>query len=581
MKYHLRSASLALLVTGLFTGAAIAQTSTPAVLQLSTTTLTAQVAAGSNAPSTSFEISNTGGGTLTPALATSATWLQAAVSTTATCTATTGTGCQEVTVSFNSASLAVGSYAAVIYVSDPSAVNAPQTVNVTLLVVGVPSSITVYAAPDGGATYTYFYVLGSPQVSASTASGGSWLSASSQSPFGGAAIEYEVDVNTQNISTPGTYQGTIVLSGSNFPSDNKTINVTLDVTTSPIAAATPAQLNLVAGTGSSTVGYVTLGNSGEGSLTIASATPSVSSGTAGWLTAAASGSTLTVTANATGLQPGLYAGTIAAASNAANATLSIPVSFLVTTQTGPQIAIGGVVDNAIGQAPISPGDIAVVYGSNFTSATPQGAQSTPIATNLAGVQVLVNGTAAPIYFISPNQIDFQMPYATAAGTADIQVVNNGAAGNIVSVAVGAIEPKILVFLGYSGQPPIIVNYADGSIATTDSGFTALPAHAASPGDTLIMYAIGLGQTSPAATTGAAASGSTLETINPASVTITLGGGFVTTVPITPAFVGLAPGFVGLYQINFTLPSNAPVGSSVPLMLSVNGVSSNPVDIAIQ
>jgi uncharacterized protein (TIGR03437 family) len=576
MKFHLRSACILLLFTGLFTGAAIAQTSTQAVLQLSTTTLSAQVAAGSNAPSTSFDISNTGGGTLAPALATSATWVQAAVSTTATCTAATGTGCQEVTVSFNSASLSPASYTASIYVSDASAVNAPQIVNVTLLVVGVPSSITVYAAPDGGAIYNYFYALGSPQVSASTASGGSWLSASSQSPFGGAAIEYEVDVNSQTISTPGTYQGTIVLSGSNFPSDNKTINVTLIVTTSPIAAATPAQLNLVAGTGLSTVGYVTLGNSGQGSLTIASATPSVS-----WLAAAASGSTLTVTANATGLQPGLYSGTIAVASNAANATLSIPVSFLVTTQTGPQIAIGGVVDNAVGIGPVSPGDIAVAYGSNFTSATPQGAQSTPIATNLAGVQVLVNGTAAPIYFISPNQIDFQMPYATTAGTADIQVVNNSSAGNTVSVTVGAIEPKILVFLGYSGQPPIIVNFADGSIATTDSGFTALPAHAASPGDTLVMYAIGLGQTSPAATTGAAASSTTLETINPASVMITLGGGFVTTVPVTPAFVGLAPGFVGLYQINFVLPSNAPIGSSVYLMLSVNGASSNPVNIAIQ
>ncbi len=577
MKFHLRSACISLL----FTGAVFAQSSTQAVLQLSTTSLTAQVAAGSNAPSTSFDISNTGGGTLTPTFATSATWLTAAVSTATTCTATAGSGCQVVSVSFNSASLAPGSYTASIYVSDATAVNAPQIVNVTLTVVGVPSSITVYAAPNGGATYTLIYTQGSPQVSASTASGGSWLSASSQSPFGGAAIEYEIDVNTQNISTPGTYQGTIVLSGSNFPSDNKTINVTLVVTTSPIAAATPAQLNLVAGTGLSTVGYVTLGNSGQGSLTIASATPSVSSGTAGWLTATASGSTLTVTANATGLQPGLYSGTIAVSSNAANATLSIPVSFLVTTQAGPQIAIGGVVDNAVGIGPISPGDIAVAYGSNFTSATPQGAQSTPIATNLAGVQVLVNGTAAPIYFISPNQIDFQVPYSTTAGTADIQVVNNGTPGNTVSVTVAAVEPKILVFLGYSGQPPIIVNYADGSIATTDSGFTALPAHAASPGDTLIMYAIGLGQTSPAATTGAAASSSTLETINPANATITLGGGFITTVPIKPAFVGLAPGFVGLYQINFTLPSNAPVGSSIPVMLTVNGAQSNPVNIAIQ
>ena len=562
--------------------AARAQTSTQAVLQLSTTSLSVHAAAGSNAASTSFEISNTGGGALSPTFASSASWLSAALNTAVSCTASVGTGCETVTILFNSASLAVGSYTASIYVMDPGAVNAPQAITITLLVTGVPSTITIYAAPSGGDNFTLFFTLGSPKVSASTASGGNWLSGSSQNPFGGTDVEYEVDVNTSQLSTPGTYQGTVVLSGSNFPSDNTTINVTLVVTTSPVAIATPAQLSLIAGTGLSTVGYVTLGNSGQGALAVTSATPSVSSGTAGWLTATSNGALLTVTANATGLQPGLYTGTVAVASNAANSTLSIPVNFLVSTQTGPQIAVGGVVDNAIGDGPIAPGDIAVTYGSNFTTVSPQGATSTPIATNLAGVQVLVNGTAAPIYFVSPNQIDFQVPYQTVTGTADIQVVNNGVAGNTVSVTVAPAEPRILVFLGYAGEPPIIVNYADGSIATTASGFTALPAHAASPGDTLIMYAIGLGQTNPAATTGAAASSTTLETISLTSVKLTLGGGLqYPTTTLTPAFIGLAPGFVGLYQINFTLPSNSPVGNSIPLMLSVNGASSNPVNIAIQ
>jgi len=60
------------------------------------------------------------------------------------------------------------------------------------------------------------------------------------------------------------------------------------------------------------------------------------------------------------------------------------------------------------------------------------------------------------------------------------------------------------------------------------------------------------------------------------VTVAIGNG-----PATVPFAGLAPGFVGLYQVNVQVPANSPIGDAVPLALSVAGVAANPLTIAIQ
>jgi len=60
------------------------------------------------------------------------------------------------------------------------------------------------------------------------------------------------------------------------------------------------------------------------------------------------------------------------------------------------------------------------------------------------------------------------------------------------------------------------------------------------------------------------------------VTVTIGG-----VPVVPSFAGLAPGWVGLYQVNVEVPPNAPVGDAVPVVVSVGGVTSNQVTMAVQ
>ena len=97
----------------------------------------------------------------------------------------------------------------------------------------------------------------------------------------------------------------------------------------------------------------------------------------------------------------------------------------------------------------------------------------PLATQLGNVQVLVNGSPAPLYFVSRQQINFQMPYETpVAHIATVQVVNAGAAGNIRSVQAVASSPHILVWA--ASQAPggygIVVNPDNTlSLPATDTG----------------------------------------------------------------------------------------------------------------
>jgi len=100
----------------------------------------------------------------------------------------------------------------------------------------------------------------------------------------------------------------------------------------------------------------------------------------------------------------------------------------------------------------------------------------------------------------------------------------------------------------------------------------------------VIFAVGLGATTPAVADAIAspglAAGDTLAAIGPPT-NVMLGGGFNPAVQVSPDFVGLTPGLASLYQINFTIPQNAPTGNSVPLTLNIQGSASQQVNIAIQ
>ena len=565
------------LFTFSFTSALFAQSTSTPMLRLSTAAVVpASVAVGASPAAQTIQIYNAGGGTLNPTVLSSVPWATAAIGKSVGCTIAKSGECLPLTVTFNTAALTAGTYTGFLSVSDPNAIDSPQTISVTVTLNGYVTNapVTLYAAPGGGMASFNFGTHSAVAAQASTASGGNWLKVELAEAGNGSYsfyFPYQATVTTQTGQGVGAYTGSVVITGSNTAADNVTIPVTLNVTASPIAQLSATSLTLLAGQGAQASQTISVANAGEGSLTVSGATASVTTGS-GWLSAtAASNGLVTVTANSASLQPGGYQGSVTIVTNAANgASLNVPVSFLATQQSGPLIGFGGVVDN-VGRAPVAPGDIAVAYGAAFTANAAMNASAVPLPTNLGGTQVLVNGAAVPLYFTSIGQIDFQMPYEIPPGLATVQVVNNGTAGNTVSVTVAARYPDILE---QGNGAPVIVDFNTGKVL--GAGVSA------SPGDTLVIYAIGLGQTTPAAVTGAAPTASPLEVILPPA-SVMLGGGFFQTEQIVPEFIGLAPGYAGLYQINFTIPSNfvPPTGNQVSLSINVQGTATPPVTISIQ
>ncbi|HMD47539.1 MAG TPA: hypothetical protein VKG79_00515, partial [Bryobacteraceae bacterium] len=156
---------------------------------------------------------------------------------------------------------------------------------------------------------------------------------------------------------------------------------------------------------------------------------------------------------------------------------------------------------------------------------------------------LVNGIAAPVYLVSQSQISALIPYEIADQPfATFQVVANGSKSNMVTVYVDNSSPGIYT-LTENGIGAGAILHADYTEVSDSSP--------AKPGETVIMFLTGLGPVTPGVADGAAAPGSPVsKSVEAANIGVFLGGSFV---PSNVLFAGLAPGFAGLYQVNFTVP----------------------------
>jgi uncharacterized protein (TIGR03437 family) len=538
-------------------------------LQLATTALgPLNIAQGANGPTQTVAANNIGTGTLSLSVTASNTWLQPSIS-----------GTSSIQIALNTAALAPGTYTESVTVTAPGAVDAPQNITVTVQIGGVPSSLTFYAAPGGAAVAQTVVTVAKPSsAQATTASGSGWLAVSlSTAGSFTSFFPYNVTVTPQGGQAASTYTGTVAFSGSSVASDNKQVAVTLNLTSSPIQQFSPASLQLYGGGSTKATSTVTVVNAGQGTLTLTGA-----QGSAGWLSGAVNGSTVTVTADPTGLPGGTYQGTLTVSSNAANtAATTLPVEFVVEPSAAPILSFRGVVDNATFGPTLSPGMISQAYGVLLAGATPTPATTLPLGTTLGGVQVSVNGIPAPVYYTSTGVIDFVVPFEAQPGPATVTLTYNGVSSNTVSATIAARAPRILYFpLTVNSQTyyyGIMTNASDGSfpVPTTPGLFS----HPAKRGDTVTIYALGLGATNPTVADGAASPSSPLASTP--LPTVIIGGGFTGTASDgTVIFSGLAPGFVGLYQINVTIPQDAPLGNAVALEIQLASATSNPVFLAI-
>jgi uncharacterized protein (TIGR03437 family) len=276
----------------------------------------------------------------------------------------------------------------------------------------------------------------------------------------------------------------------------------------------------------------------------------------------AAATTCTVNVTFAPTASGSYTGALTITSNAGN-----PQSVALTG-IGLMPAVNSAAQNAanFSYANVA-GSLATIFGRDLSTST------------LVGDTVTVTGSSgtypAPIFYADPGQLNFQIPWEVAGNSQVTLQVDSIS----VPLPLSAVAPGIFS-LNSQGTGPGAIQIANveafgqavfAQPANSISGATSQPVN---PGQYITIFATGLG----AVTTAPPADGHgpTGLVYIAATATVSIGG-----VTVTPSFAGLAPNFAGLYQVNALVPANATVGSNVPVFITVGGVVSNTVTIAIQ
>jgi len=196
-------------------------------------------------------------------------------------------------------------------------------------------------------------------------------------------------------------------------------------------------------------------------------------------------------------------------------------------------------------APIAPGTVAAIYGSNLAPAA-NSPGVLPLLTSVNGTFVLVGGTQLPLYYVSPGQINAQIPVDVPVNKPQSVLVGSGGGYTLPdTIYITPVDPGVAASPNGQLAPLLIAQHADFTLVDANH-----PAHAS---ETLIMYLVGMGATNPAVGTGQQAP-STLASVTTAA-TVTVSGQQAQVV-----FAGLTPGGIGLYQINFVVPSGTPAAN---------------------
>ena len=236
-------------------------------------------------------------------------------------------------------------------------------------------------------------------------------------------------------------------------------------------------------------------------------------------------------------------GTVTATFNSLSAIVTISAS---AASAGSVPAVNAFTNAASYQQAFAPGGILTIWGSQLANGTEQ-ASSVPLPLAMSGTEVLINGIAAPLYYVSAGLVNVQIPYDVPPGPATVTVNNNGQISS-KSFTVASVGPGIF----------------------TDASGAVVPASSASRGQEIAIYVTGVGAVSPGISTGAAPDASTdlANLPKPAeSVTVSIGGA-----PAQIDFLGIPAGLVGVTQINFTIPTGANPGNQA-VVVKVGGVAS--------
>ena len=220
-------------------------------------------------------------------------------------------------------------------------------------------------------------------------------------------------------------------------------------------------------------------------------------------------------------------------------------SVFVNAAAGPPFSFNAPVNAASGAPGLSPGGIATIFGANLTKGI-RAAAPFPWPLSLAGVQILLDGKPAPVLFVSDSQVNFLAPGELSVGSVKLAVVAAGVEAELPAPAPVTLVSPGIFFDAATGYGSIL--NAGTTLTTTDQP--------AARGDYGEIYATGLG---------------------PAGLTpeVTIGGSRANV-----TYSGLAPGYLGLYQVDAQIPSGIAPGDQT-LSLTIDGVPSNVVKIGVR
>lgn len=387
-----------------------------------------------------------------------------------------------------------------------------------------------------------------------------WLKASltrSTTPAG-----LVLSVNPTGLAS-GAYSDVVTLFSPG--ADDVTVRVNLTVQDPPQLRVSSAALTFAFRTGGVAPGNQSVSVTAIGrnlDVTATASTPWISVTP----TALKTPSLIGVSVNPAGLAAGVYDESITLASlDATNSPLKIPVKLVVTadvaTPPSPSFEASGVVNAASFRAgPLAPGSLFTILGTNLAAATMQ-ASATPLPSNLGGSSVTINGVPAPLLYVSPTQINAQVPFEIPPGSFDV-IVN---AGGMQSAPVAMrIVPAA----------PGLFQAGEGRAAVLNADLTLNTAANPSPAAGIVAaYLTGQGQVDQPQLSGLPAPGDPLaRTVLDVKASI---GGQVAEV----SFAGLAPGFVGLLQVNLKVPDLPP--GDYPVVFTIADLASNSALISVR
>ncbi len=215
---------------------------------------------------------------------------------------------------------------------------------------------------------------------------------------------------------------------------------------------------------------------------------------------------------------------------------------------------------ASGQQAYAPGEIVSVYGTGMGGLV-QSAATVPLPDYIAGFEAYINNIQVPLYYVSPNQVNLQIPYEVTAGQTASLIIGNpwenypaDPVNNPYNITIASAAPGIFVF--------------------PDTGLIN-PNSSATRGQTVTLYVTGQGAVTPSVATGDAPSG--ISAPRPRqTVTVTVGGVVAGTYPGTTnqlPYVGIPSWSVGVLQINYTIPTAASTGKQ-PVIVTI-GTTASP------